>query len=632
MARLTNSLAAGGDSFALVIDDADRVRSGPARRALSAVCRAVPAGSRVFLAARGGAPVPVAALRLDDAVRELGRDDLAFDQAEAARLFAWAGIDLVPDSVARIVDRTEGWPAGLGLAVRAIAGSADPDAAARSWTLGDYRATEYFEENVLAELDPDRRTFLIEMSTLGRFSRSLARAALDGSGPLDLIDRARLDGQFLVPLDERHDWFRFTRPVAELLGQEATRTLDPGRTAAIHARAALAEEVNGDYASALVHARAASDEGLIAGLLERGAFRMKRQLGTAAVLDAVALVPARRLAREPELAIAAALIGAIGGWPAEARQYRLVAEGMSADQPESRSGRSLRARILVVQALQGMAGVSGMTAMAIEASELDPGDGPWRGWIELMRGVSQALLGHPDAALTRLEQAADWLTAVDPSAAVFATGYLALTALAAGEPNQALAVAQAALGDAELVPAADRAAVSAAALAASGLLAARRGQSAAALGWLAAGVASVDRTVALPWWSIQARIELARLAISTGELQVAGTMLSAARRELLRFREAGILPQALIQAERALELARRGEHMLSEPLTPAEWRVLDLLQTHLPIPEIADRLFVSRNTARTHVKALYEKLDAHSRTEAIERAFALKLLESPPPE
>ena len=630
--RLTNSLAAGGTSFALVIDDAHRIRSGAARRALAAICRAVPVGSTVFLAARGAAPIPVAALRLDDAIRELGPDDLAFSPAEAAHFLVRSGIVLAPASVARLVALTEGWPAGLALALRAIAGSADPELVARAWSLRDHRAVEYFEENVLDGLDLDQRTFMTEASVLGRFSRGLARAALAGPGQPDPVDQARHDGLFLVPLDERHEWFRLTGPIAELLAEEAVRSLSPDRIVAIHTRAALAEEASGDFVSALAHARAAHDDELAAGILDRGAVQMTGRIAVAEVLDSVARLPPARLAGEPNLAITAALIGALGGAPAESRHYRLVAEGAAATGAGIPSGATLRARIFIVQSLQGGAGISGMTALAIEASELDPGGGPWRGCIELMRGASQALLGHPDLALARLELAADWLADVDPSTAVFATGYLALTALAAGEPNRAMASAQAALKGAEVLPAGDRAGTSLAALAASGLLAARRGQSAAALEWLRAAVSAIDRSAGLPWWSIQLRIELARLAIATGELQVAGTMLAAARRELLRFREAGILPQVLVQAERALALARRGEQMLSEPLTPAEWRVLDLLQTHLPIPEIADRLFVSRNTARTHVKALYEKLDAHSRSEAIERAFALKLLESPPPD
>ncbi|MFI5261700.1 MAG: LuxR C-terminal-related transcriptional regulator [Candidatus Limnocylindrales bacterium] len=630
LAILTNSLAAVGQEFALVVDDAHLLRSTGALKALAAVCQAIPAGSRVLLATRGAAPVPIAALRLGSGVHEIGPDDLAFDLDEACRLFARAGIRLATETVDHLVDRTEGWPAGLALAVRSLRGAADLERAARTWTLGDYRAAEYLREHLLADLDPDLRAFLVDASVLGRFSRGLAGVALGGSEAQDAFDRARHEGQFLVPLDERHEWFRFTRPFAELLGDEAALTIGAPGISTIHQRAALAEELNGHYVSAVAHANAARDDGLTTELLERGAFRMEREQGIGPVLEAVAALPAHRLSAAPDLAITAAMLAAFGGSAAEARRYLLVAENAPVDRVDTRSGRSLAARVLVVRGLLGMAGISGMRSLAIEALGLDPGEGPWRGVVEFLHGASQGLLGHTEVAMARLDQARRWLTPVDPSRATFATGYLALTALAAGDPDTADTAARSALEQADGLPPADRAGATAAAHAAAGVVAARRGHVTEARERLHAGVAAVEASDGLPWWSIQLRIELARLAMSVDELGLAGTLVPAARRRLLRLRDAGTLPQSLVETERALVLARRGEHMLREPLTEAEWRVLDLLQTHLPIPEISDRLFVSRNTTKTHVKALYEKLDAHSRTEAIERAFALKLLQAPP--
>lgn len=68
---------------------------------------------------------------------------------------------------------------------------------------------------------------------------------------------------------------------------------------------------------------------------------------------------------------------------------------------------------------------------------------------------------------------------------------------------------------------------------------------------------------------------------------------------------------------------------LPEPLSQAEARVLRLLQTSLSAPEIARELYVSVNTVRTHMRHLYDKLGAHRRLEAIDRARALGLLAVP---
>ena len=63
-------------------------------------------------------------------------------------------------------------------------------------------------------------------------------------------------------------------------------------------------------------------------------------------------------------------------------------------------------------------------------------------------------------------------------------------------------------------------------------------------------------------------------------------------------------------------------------LTGAELRLLPYLATHLTFPEIASRLFISRNTVKTEAVAIYRKLGASSRSEAVERAVEVGLLES----
>lgn len=62
------------------------------------------------------------------------------------------------------------------------------------------------------------------------------------------------------------------------------------------------------------------------------------------------------------------------------------------------------------------------------------------------------------------------------------------------------------------------------------------------------------------------------------------------------------------------------------PLTPAELRLLPYLQTHLTIGEIGTRLFISRNTVSSEVGSIYRKLNATTRSAAVERAIAVGLL------
>ena len=79
-------------------------------------------------------------------------------------------------------------------------------------------------------------------------------------------------------------------------------------------------------------------------------------------------------------------------------------------------------------------------------------------------------------------------------------------------------------------------------------------------------------------------------------------------------------------AGQAPAVARGGPQPLSEPLSDSEIRVLRYLPTNLTRPEIADELYISRNTVSTHMRNLYAKFGTHRRAEAVARARALGLL------
>jgi LuxR family maltose regulon positive regulatory protein len=94
---------------------------------------------------------------------------------------------------------------------------------------------------------------------------------------------------------------------------------------------------------------------------------------------------------------------------------------------------------------------------------------------------------------------------------------------------------------------------------------------------------------------------------------------------------AGLIAQILnVLAGRKPGLQPAGPPRLREPLSHAEARVLRYLPTKLSAPEIADELYLSVNTVKTHMRHLYDKLGAHRRHEAVEQARALGLLAPSP--
>jgi LuxR family maltose regulon positive regulatory protein len=135
-------------------------------------------------------------------------------------------------------------------------------------------------------------------------------------------------------------------------------------------------------------------------------------------------------------------------------------------------------------------------------------------------------------------------------------------------------------------------------------------------------------TYALPYFAVQARIELARVHLALADLPGARTLMREVD-ELLR-RRPGL--GTLAGQAQALRARLAKEHNSSAPgasaLTGAELRLLPLLATHLSFPEIATQMFLSRNTIKSQANSIYRKLGASTRNQAVARSRDLGLLDT----
>ena len=134
-------------------------------------------------------------------------------------------------------------------------------------------------------------------------------------------------------------------------------------------------------------------------------------------------------------------------------------------------------------------------------------------------------------------------------------------------------------------------------------------------------------TYALPHLAVQARIELAGVHLALADLAGARTLMREID-DLLR-RRPGLGTLAVEAGALRAQLAReRGSSVPgASTLTAAELRLLPLLSTHLTFPEIAGELFLSRNTIKSQANAIYRKLGASTRSQAVARSRELGLLE-----
>jgi LuxR family maltose regulon positive regulatory protein len=130
-----------------------------------------------------------------------------------------------------------------------------------------------------------------------------------------------------------------------------------------------------------------------------------------------------------------------------------------------------------------------------------------------------------------------------------------------------------------------------------------------------------------PWYEIECRILLARATLRLNVLTAARELLEAAAPALRRTPDGGVLAEWLGEARGEVDLALDSTAEVDWSLTTAELRVLRYLPSHLTFRQIAERLFVSPNTVKTHARGIYRKLGVSCRGSAVECARDVGLVE-----
>ena len=144
----------------LVLDDVQEIVGREALRTLQQILRHLPAGVRLVLLSRVDPPLALVRLRLEGRLTELRAEQLRFTRPETAELLALSGPALTPDQVGVLHEATDGWPAGLRLAVSSLAAAADPDRFLDEFSGDDRSVADYLVDEVLQAMPVDTRELL----------------------------------------------------------------------------------------------------------------------------------------------------------------------------------------------------------------------------------------------------------------------------------------------------------------------------------------------------------------------------------------------------------------------------------------------------------------------------------------
>ncbi|TDE03392.1 LuxR C-terminal-related transcriptional regulator [Jiangella asiatica] len=158
----------------IVIDDVHEITSEQGLLGLGGLIRYRPAGVRIVLGSRFDPPLPLARLMLDGQAGELRAADLAFDRAEAGRLLSAHGLRLANADLTLLMERTEGWAAGLRLAALSLSSQADVTTYIAGFAGDERPLADYLVAEVLAALSDDTVDLLLTTAVAETLTADLA--------------------------------------------------------------------------------------------------------------------------------------------------------------------------------------------------------------------------------------------------------------------------------------------------------------------------------------------------------------------------------------------------------------------------------------------------------------------------
>jgi LuxR family maltose regulon positive regulatory protein len=621
---LTNDIDRSGRAVTLVLDDYHVIRDPACHALLAELIADLPDRMRLVIVTRSDPPIPLGRLRASGQLGEIRQEDLRFEADEVRRFVEAAlGEPLDQAEVEALVERTEGWPAALSLAALSLTTQLDPRAFIRSYTGASRHVVEYLTSEVLDAQSPDMRAWLLQSSALSVINGGLADAVTGTTGGTRrLVALARSNG-FVSALDERGGWFRFHRMFREAIGTVLDQEL-PGARARILSAAAAWHEANGLLDQAIRYALLAGDHDLAGRWIARHYITFIRGGHLEELRQLIESLDAERLAASRgAVAFVAALAASLAAEPAEVvdtQLERVERFGFGTAPPDGFV--SPLDGVLFVRASFPYGDVNRQASAGVRLLAEQPDDRYLEGAGRLAVGHAAYLRGEFKKARAAL---APFGTAVDPRRpflSIFAISTRALVELDTGDLDTAGPAARAA-HDASSELGMRDAVATAIAHEAYGAVLLAEGKVAAARSCLEHAARLTRPTQPLLRSSTLLALAAARSA--DGDLDGAIASTAEARDLIEGVRDPGALPARLRRVERAI---RRGgaDTTRREPPTSAELRVLRLLPSSLSQREIADELYLSPDTVKTHVRRLYRKLDAASRSEAVDRARMVGLL------
>lgn len=619
------AVAGGVGPFVLVLDDAQNVSAATAHATVTALAASLPAGSTLICSGRSAHALLLGKLRATHTVVDVDLQNLGLSAAEASKVFQAAGVDVPADIVAALVERTEGWPAAIRVAAVAAAQASDPLTALGEFAGDDRRLTELLDAEVLDGLTSEDVDFLLAVADLPRVSGPLCDAVLEHRGSAAVLERLAAETLLVLPLDQRRTWYRLHNVLQTFLRSEQHVRRGPS-VQQVLTRGSVWFEETGDVDTAISLAARAHDAQRATELVLEH-FSKKVSTGDPLSVERwLRALEQDNVPTSPALQAVSALVHmGVGDPDGTLRCLQRAEFGLPERHPVTRPFEQPAA---CVAALRGLLGWRTAEAMREDAryARRHTTSPVWFAIASLADGVASFMLGD----LAEAEEAllASGALAETTSFTTWAMSFscLALVYERNGERARAIAAARRArriVTDLQLQTIPQLYLV----WLVSAYFEALDGGGDEVLADVEQGLAHRERCGGLTAWAqLESSILLANIAHLDGDPREKLQRLEEADAALLAVPDALLAKEMIAEVRRTVTVPRSQTDNMSA-LSAAELRVLQYLPTHLSLAEIADKLYLSRHTVKSHVVAVYRKLDAANRSEAVQTARTSKLLD-----
>jgi LuxR family transcriptional regulator, maltose regulon positive regulatory protein len=437
-----NRLAELPREVVLVLDDYQFITEDDCHASVAFFVEHLPANAHLVLSSRTDPPLPLGRWLARGEMNEIRTEQLAFLEDEADCLLnEKMGLDIGTDDLSVLLERTEGWPAGIYLASLTLRMREDKHAFIASYGGTNRYVVDLLGEEVLAGLHEEVREFLLMTSVLEKMTGPLCDAVVGREDSAMLLRELARSNLFVVPLDEQGEWYRYHHLFSELLLYEL-RSSRPELVPVLRGRASAWLEGAGFFEGAIRQAIVAADYKRVGVLITRHWYAYVSAGQGTTVEGWLESLPEEPTAHDAALLLVRAWICILSGRSEDGERLLTLAESIPYEGPLPDGTASVEAGVAIPRAIFGLGGVRNTLEAARRAVALEPEHTSQRAaLIRFGLGSSLYLSGETSQARKLLEDVVELTRTGQPLLQMVSLSYLSIVATDEGRQEEAESLA-----------------------------------------------------------------------------------------------------------------------------------------------------------------------------------------------